>query len=202
VLFPLARYTKPEVRALAHKWGLPTAQREESMGICFVGEKRRFDDFLAQYLPPRPGSIVDLSTGKVLGMHRGLWSYTIGQNARIGGMAEKMFVAKKNVEKNEIYVVPGHNHPALFRKGIIVSKWQWVWGDSIPSGINHESGFRGRVKFRYRMEDIPCTVRSTGPENSVHITFDEPQKDVAPGQVAAVYDADWCLGCGSISEVY
>lgn len=97
------------------------------MGICFVGEKRRFDSFIcehsstfvhsvrsrrycwneAQYIQPKPGPIIELETGRTLGTHDGLWTFTIGQNARIPGCSRKMFVSKKNVEKNEIYVVPG-----------------------------------------------------------------------------------------------
>ena len=123
-LFPLAPYKKFEVREMAKKWGLPTAAREESMGICFVGEKRRFDNFIcrfrsiavpellinfiaAQYIPPKRGPIIDMTTGKTVGRHDGLFSLTIGQNAGVAGMPTKMFVAKKDAKENTIYVVPG-----------------------------------------------------------------------------------------------
>ena len=125
-VFPLAPYTKTEIRELAHKADLPTASRPESMGICFVGQKRKFDDFLcqpllqlsvqhifthflssAQYISPRPGLIQELGTDRVLGRHQGLWNYTIGQNARIPGLAQKAFVARKDLQQNTVYVVGG-----------------------------------------------------------------------------------------------
>ena len=128
-LFPLGDMTKLEVRTLAKEHNLPTAERSESMGLCFIGEKSRFSDFiclflfwcslrheiyfyflsraLASYLPPNPGPIVDLQNEECIGEHSGIWSFTIGQNVRIGGMPQRMFVAKKDVSKNIIYVVPG-----------------------------------------------------------------------------------------------
>jgi len=122
-IFPLGHLLKNEVRELALKHKLPTAQREESMGLCFVGEKRRFNDFLcmfpilterqlsfsrpsAQYLRSTPGQIVDLA-GNVLASHNGLWQYTLGQGAKICGQPEKMFVASKISATNQIVVVPG-----------------------------------------------------------------------------------------------
>jgi len=206
VIFPLAPFRKSEVRAMAHKWGLPTAQREESMGICFVGEKRRFDDFISQYVTPAPGPIIDLQTGKTLGTHRGLWSCTIGQGARIRGMPQKMFVVKKDIQNNEIYVVPGSDNPALYCQNIIASNWQWIWRNHPPPGIDSERGFQGRIQFRHRMLDVSCTVKRPScchrgqSDETMHIRFDEPQKAVAPGQIATVWDGNWCLGCGTITE--
>ncbi|EED82467.1 predicted protein [Postia placenta Mad-698-R] len=196
-IFPLAPFAKTEVRAMAKKWELPTAQRAESMGICFVGEKRRFDGFLSQYITPRQGPIIDLQTGKQLGTHTGLWTYTIGQNARLPGMPERMFVAKKDAERNEIYVVPSSTHPALYSRSLIASAWQWIWRDHPPGGIDDELGFHGRVQYRHRMLDAPATIQRRG--HTIHITFEEPQQSVAPGQIAAVWDGDWCLGSGIIT---
>jgi tRNA U34 2-thiouridine synthase MnmA/TrmU len=105
-LFPLGDLQKPYVRELARRANLPTAERAESMGICFVGEKRRFSEFVTQYVPPRPGNIVSWK-GETVGTHNGLWTYTIGEGARLGGMKEKWFVARKDIAQNEIVVVPG-----------------------------------------------------------------------------------------------
>ncbi|KAI0093783.1 tRNA-specific 2-thiouridylase [Irpex rosettiformis] len=197
-LFPLAPYTKPEVREKAREWGLPTAERGESMGICFVGQKRRFSDFISQYISPKPGPIIHAINGKVLGTHNGLWTYTIGQNARIPGLVEKMFVSGKDSSKNKIYVVNGSNHPLLYKSRIFAQDWQWIWADSPPVALMLPGGLRARVQFRHRMVDVACTVRSGHEDGSIEIDFDEKQKAVAPGQVAAVYDGDWCLGCGMI----
>lgn len=125
-LFPIGDLTKPEVRELAKKHNLPTAERAESMGLCFIGEKAKFSDFIcacpdsdschqgssfhsltAAYIPPNPGRIIDMTSGAVIGKHNGLWQYTIGENARLGGMVRRMFVAHKDIDTNTVYAVPG-----------------------------------------------------------------------------------------------
>ena len=125
-LFPIGNYTKSQVRELAYQYKLFTVMREESMGVCFVGERRKFHDFLctplqfvrtlpshlpihflAQYIPPNHGPILHLTTGEQVGVHRGLWTFTIGQGAKVPGMSQKMYVARKDVINNTIYVVHG-----------------------------------------------------------------------------------------------
>ncbi|PSR77576.1 hypothetical protein PHLCEN_2v7766 [Hermanssonia centrifuga] len=197
-LFPLASFTKQQVREKAHEWNLPTAAREESMGICFVGEKRRFHEFISQYIPPKPGNII--ASGKVVGVHQGLWQYTIGQNTRIRGMSQKMFVSHKDLLNNEIHVVAGGEHRALYRKGIVAKDWKWIWTDAAPAGIDAPEGFHALMQFRHRMLDVGCIVRRGKSEDTVVIEFEEPQKGVAPGQVAALWDGTWCLGCGVIES--
>ncbi|KAI0693356.1 tRNA-specific 2-thiouridylase [Cytidiella melzeri] len=197
-LFPLADHSKPEVREMARKWALSTAERGESMGICFVGQKRRFSDFISQYISPKSGSIINATTRKVLGSHNGIWAYTIGQNARIPGLAQKMFVSGKDASRNEILVVEGSNHPQLYKSKIMMHDWRWIWADSPPAAIMQPEGFKARVQFRHRMADVACTVRRRQRDGLIEIQFDEDQKAIAPGQVAAVYDGDWCLGSGTI----
>jgi tRNA-specific 2-thiouridylase len=123
-LFPLQNIPKTEVRELAKKYALPTAERPESMGLCFVGERRRFNDFLGellshydgcthdaltdlkgQYIPPKAGTVVDLDSGKVVGKHEGLWRYTIGAGAKVPGMPQRTFVAKKDLQSNTLFIV-------------------------------------------------------------------------------------------------
>jgi len=126
MVLPLAEITKPWVRRLAEFYGLSTAEREESMGLCFVGERSNFGDFICEYrflaqimrdltivaqyasAPKMQGYLVD-TEGHRLGEHKGLWHYTIGQGARLGGMVEPYFVARKGVGEsgNDILVVPG-----------------------------------------------------------------------------------------------
>ena len=123
-LFPLADISKTQVREIARSAGLHNAYREESMGLCFVGERRRFNDFLGmslerresgfffetnmffggEYVTPRPGPILEIDTNVPLGRHNGLWTYTIGQGARLPGLATRLFVASKDHRKNAIYV--------------------------------------------------------------------------------------------------
>ncbi|KAI0759510.1 tRNA 5-methylaminomethyl-2-thiouridylate-methyltransferase [Irpex lacteus] len=195
-LFPLAPYTKPEVREKAREWGLPTAEREESMGICFVGQKRRFSDFIVSLSPvyiAQAWSYIHATKGKVLGTHN-------GQNARIPGLAQKVFVSGKDPARNEIFVVEGSDHPLLYKSNIIVRDWRWMWPDSPPGAIMQPEGFKARVQFRHRMADVGCTVWRGKEEGMLEIEFDEDQKAVAPGQVAALYDGDWCLGSGTIMQ--
>ena len=130
-LFPLGELTKADVRKIAEAASLPTAQRDESMGICFVGQKRKFNEFLCvytslrpvffplppfalrlwplavDYLEPKPGPIYELGTGKPIGTHKGLWTYTIGQGARLPGLSGRYFIASKNKKMNAIYAVNG-----------------------------------------------------------------------------------------------
>ncbi|KAM6500137.1 tRNA-specific 2-thiouridylase [Amanita muscaria] len=198
-LFPLGHLTKPEVRKLAKKYQLPTAERSESMGICFVGEKTKFSKFLSSYIPTNPGPIYDISTNKLLGQHAGLWNYTIGENARIGGMPARMFVTRKDSTSNAIYVAPGTENSALYCTSISVANYRWIWADEAPEAISASPGFRARIMYRYRMSDVPCTVFIQGDPSNLLIKFNEPQKAVSPGQVAALWDGDWCLGCGIIA---
>jgi len=196
-LFPIGHLTKPEVRELATRYSLPTASRSESMGICFVGEKGHFNQFLSQYIPPKPGRIVD-TKGKDLGAHRGLWMYTIGQGARIPGLTTKLFVARKNAAANELVVAPS-DHPSLFCTSVFVSSWHWIWDDHPPSSVDSPTGLRASVQIRHRMSEVPCTIfRRKG--GVFEIRFEQPEQGVAPGQIAVVWDGEWCLGSGKIVD--
>ncbi|THU87256.1 5-methylaminomethyl-2-thiouridylate-methyltransferase [Dendrothele bispora CBS 962.96] len=197
-LFPLGSLTKVEVRKLARQYHIETAERPESMGLCFVGERGKFSDFLSSYIPFNPGPIIDLTTGTEIATHQGLWGYTIGQKARIPGMLQKMFVARKEHLSNTVYVVPGGNHEALYMDVVNSRDWAWIWRDSPPQEVFSDSGLRALVKVRHRAKNTPCTVHQD-PNGHVTITIDEPQKGVSPGQVAAIWRDDWCLGCGTIT---
>ncbi|KIK69512.1 hypothetical protein GYMLUDRAFT_186565 [Collybiopsis luxurians FD-317 M1] len=197
-LFPLGDLTKVQVRELARSYQLETAERPESMGLCFVGEKGKFSKFLNSYIPSNPGPIVDYTTGNVIGEHQGLWTYTIGEKAKIAGQPFKTFVAHKDPIENTIYVVPGSNHQALLLHRVICKDWKWIWSDSPPPGIMDPEGFRAAVKVRHRMENQPCTVK-VSRDGTIEIISDDPLRGVSPGQVAALWDGDWCLGCGIIS---
>ena len=134
----------------------------------------RAQTFSAQYIVPKPGPIVDMTTGKQASVHQGLWSYTIGQGAKISGMPQRMFVAKKDPETNTIFVVPGayvvplvylaiclvfdRDHPALFVESIRVRDFRWIWADDEPRAVSLPSGLEARVKYRHCMTDVPCTV--------------------------------------------
>jgi len=168
------------------------------MGLCFVGERKKFSEFISQYIVAKPGPIVDMTTGKEVGVHQGLWSYTIGQGAKICGMPQRMFAAKKDLETNTIFVVPGADHPALYVDGIRVRDFRWIWADAEPREVSQPCGLDVRVRYRHRMTDVPCTVHRDA--RGLHVAFRTPQKGIASGQIAAIYSGDWCMGCGVIDE--
>jgi tRNA-specific 2-thiouridylase len=198
-LFPLANFSKTQVREIAQSAGFHNASREESMGLCFVGERRRFNDFLGEYVTPRPGPILEIDTNVPLGQHNGLWTYTIGQGARLPGLATRLFIARKDYQKNTMYVALP-DHPALFTSNVVSNNFSWIWRDAPPTSAFTPKGFRASVQIRHRMATVPVTVRQRWTTNAVQITFDEPHKAVAQGQVAVLYDGDHCLGCGTIDE--
>ncbi|KIM62049.1 hypothetical protein SCLCIDRAFT_15904 [Scleroderma citrinum Foug A] len=194
-LFPLGELQKTQVRCLAAESGLPTAVKEESMGICFVGERRKFSDFLSQYIPPNPGPIIDMTTCQQIATHEGLWNYTIGQGAKVRGCKTRMFVAKKDPKENAVFVVPGSFHPALYVNTIHVENFSWIWTDSFPDDLQ-TCGMKAQIKYRHCMECEGCVVYRN--EHGLRIMLDAPQKGIAAGQVATLYLGDWCLGCGII----
>ncbi|KAF9014244.1 5-methylaminomethyl-2-thiouridylate-methyltransferase [Cyathus striatus] len=191
-LFPLSELIKPEIRNLAREHGLHNAERRDSVGICFVGEKRNFRGFLSNYLTPTPGPIYDVVSGKIIAQHQGLWNFTIGENARLPGLPEKVFVARKNLEDNSIH------HEMLYMTTVYVPTFNWIWQDSPPVGLDSPEGIRLKAMHNYRTKAVDCTV--TRSDGGLLIIPDEPQRAVTPGQVAVLYDGDWCLGCGIIAE--
>ena len=198
-LFPVGELEKPEVRKIAEQQGLITADKKDSTGICFIGE-RKFKDFLQKYLPAQPGDI-ETPEGEVIGKHEGLMYHTLGQRKGllIGGLKEyndqPWFVVDKDVERNVLIVGQGKNHPLLFSNGLIAGQLNWV------DHKGPQQKCKLTVKTRYRQEDIPCTVYPDVENGSIKVNFDEPQRAVTPGQSAVFYDGEVCLG-GGIIESY
>jgi tRNA-specific 2-thiouridylase len=195
VLFPLGDKTKGEVRALARRAGLRVADKRDSTGICFIGE-RPFGAFLSAYLEPNPGPIVTLE-GEVVGEHQGLQFYTLGQRKGIGigGLASAgnspWYVAGKRLADNELVVVQGHDHPALFSDWIEIGPVNWIGPE--PAKSRAGTGLRCEAKTRYRQPGQPCTLAGDG-HGATRVAFDRPQRAVAPGQSAVFYIGDRCLG--------
>lgn len=197
VLFPLGELTKPEVRDIAREAGLPVFDKPDSTGICFIGE-RPFREFLARYIPTSPGDIVT-DTGEAIGRHRGLAFYTLGQRGglEIGGRAghdeQPWYVAGKNLARNELLAVQGHDHPLLVSRWLLTGPCNWL--DEEPAG----SEFAAQIKVRHRQADQRC-VASMRCDGSLEVRFEEPQRAVTPGQFAVFYDGDRCLGGGVIER--
>lgn len=195
VLFPVGELQKSEVREIAKKYNLVTADKKDSTGICFIGE-RNFNDFLSKYLPAKTGKMVDIETGRVMGNHEGLMYHTIGQRKGlgIGGDGEAWFVCGKDLEKNELLVCQGSKNEHLFSNKLIASEFSTILKDF------EKKDFEGVAKFRYRQKDIPVKVKFID-DNTVEVNYDHI-KSVTPGQAAVFYDGEICIGSAIIDEVY
>ncbi|MGE4241317.1 tRNA 2-thiouridine(34) synthase MnmA [Ramlibacter sp.] len=201
-LFPVGEIRKSEVRRIAAEIGLPNAKKKDSTGICFIGE-RPFREFLNRYIAKEPGPIKD-ERGRTIGRHEGLSFYTLGQRQGlgIGGVKEKgaqrgggehapWFVARKDMAKNTLHVVQGHDHPWLLSSSLNADDASWIAGEPPPAGAC-------AAKTRYRQADAACTL--SGAQGArFRLDFTEPQWAVTPGQSAVVYDGEVCLGGGVIS---
>jgi tRNA-specific 2-thiouridylase len=195
-LFPLGDLPKPKVRELARQAGIPVAEKKDSTGICFIGE-RPFREFLQRYMPIQPGDMVT-PEGKVMGRHQGLMFHTLGQRKGlgIGGVkggeeGEPWFVAGKNLARNELIVVQGHDHPLLKTRELTATDLSWLVA---PPQVDQ----RYTAKTRYRQQDAACMVAWRDAE-TLRLHFDEPQWAVTPGQSVVLYDGAVCLGGGVIA---
>ncbi|MBA4142337.1 MAG: tRNA 2-thiouridine(34) synthase MnmA [Nitrosospira sp.] len=196
-LFPIGHLYKRDVRKIARDWGLPNFSKKDSTGICFIGE-RPFREFLSRYLPDEPGEI-QTPAGIVMGKHDGLMYYTIGQRHGLGiggirgGEGEPWFVSNKDVARNILTVVQGHDYPDLFRTSLIANDLAWI------SGRAPHCNWVYGGKVRYRQPDAPCVIAHVD-ETKCRIEFAQPQWAVAPGQSVVVYESNVCLGGGVITD--
>ena len=196
-LMPLGELHKPEVRALARAAGLPVADKRDSTGICFIGE-RPFRDFLAQYIGHTPGPI-RTDGGEEIGTHVGLPFYTLGQRGgigvggRAGGSGAPWYVVGKDPARNLLIVAQGEDHPALFTTGLTVRKPNWLCAASEAQAADIT------VRLRYRQPDQEATLTALDG-GDIRIVPRLPQRAVTPGQSAVIYRASRCLGGGVITR--
>ncbi len=192
VLFPVGHLPKKRVRELATRFNLATSEKKDSTGVCFIGE-RDFKAFLSQYISAQRGDFVDLQ-GRVLGPHDGACFYTFGQRKGlgVGGPGGPWFVAKKDQATNQVTLVEGENHPALFCDELWAQTPAWIHGGpAFPARL--------KAKVRYRQQDQDCTVILD--QGRLNVRFDIPQRAVTPGQSVVFYDGAECLGGAVIAEV-
>lgn len=191
VIFPLSSFYKHEVRKVALEQNLSTANKKDSVGICFIG-KRNFKAFLSRYIPPKKGVIVNFNTNEVVGEHDGVFYYTIGQRKglRIGGKGPAWFVVNKDISSNVLYVVQGENNPALYKKFLRAKELNWFLNIKFP--------LKCTAKIRYRSEDTPCLVLEE--KDGVKVIFETPQKAITPSQAIVFYKNEICLGGGIIQD--
>ena len=192
VLFPVGEMEKSEVRKIAHEYDLITADKKDSTGICFIGE-RNFKKFLENYLPNNPGDIVNVDTGEVLGKHIGLMYYTIGQRRglNVGGTKDRLFVCKKDLDKNILYVAIGDENKYLMSYACEIEKVNLL--DDLPS--------KCMAKFRYRQADNEVYTEKLENGN-ILVKYPQGVKAVTEGQACVLYNGDECLGGGIIKTVY
>ena len=252
VLFPLGDYFKKEedslssttttnthselssrptttVRDLAHHFQLPTADKRESMGICFIGKRRRWKDFVQEYMPPQESLVdfCDIETGRVLSssMEGPPTLYAIGRGAQLGGMAERYFVCgydddhddddddddentkndnDQQTTKHRVWVCPGTHHPALYADWFTVRDLQWVHPYTIPHFMLEQGGvLHCHCRIRHLQPLMDCAVTYNCESNEYTIRMvDQPLRGISPGQVLALYVADGlvCLGGGTIQR--
>ncbi|WP_106829306.1 tRNA 2-thiouridine(34) synthase MnmA [Parabacteroides pacaensis] len=194
LMFPIGHLLKSEVREIAASEHLPSAARKDSQGICFLG-KINYNDFIERYLGKRPGKIVELETGKVLGKHNGYWFHTIGQRKGLGLSGGPWFVIKKDIRRNIIYVSNGYDVETQYGTVIPMQGFDFItedpWGD-----------FEGEKKIAFKIRHTPeFTFGKIRKKGDLYvIDSEEKVQGIAPGQFGVVYDKDChlCYGSGMI----
>ncbi len=206
-IFPVGEYKKSEVRKIAKEFSLPTADKKDSQGICFVG-KIGMKEFLKKYIKANPGNVLNLD-GDVVGRHDGAVFYTIGQRRGFtiinkGTDDKPMYVVEKNIKANTIIVSPQESHEVAssqsfgIRNEVIINKVNWI-------NEEPEEDKKYQCRFRHLQELKVCKVRKFAPShglglkvNEYEIKFEKPQVGIAPGQSLVLYDGEVCLGGGII----
>ncbi len=223
-LFPIGELLKSEVRDIAKKNNLVTAEKKDSQGLCFIG-KVHLPDFLQQRLQPKKGKVIEIfaddhqfqngnhtddlvslskpfeyapTMGKVAGEHNGAHYYTIGQRKglNIGGYPKPLFIIGTDTETNTIYMGQGEDHPGLYRKGLFIPNEDehWIRPD-LKLEIGESKKYQARIRYRQNLE--ACTLHKEA--HGLYIIFDEAQKSITPGQFAAWYEDEELVGSGVIS---
>lgn len=223
-LFPIGELLKPEVRAIAKKASLATADKKDSQGLCFVG-KVHLPDFLQQKLEPKKGKVIEVPSnaqafvngfaeddltgltqayefhpdlGKEVGEHNGAHYYTIGQRRglNIGGYEKPLFVIGTDTQRNVIYTGSGDNHPGLYRKGLFIPNADEHWiREDLKMYEGETRKYDARIRYRQPLE--PCVLHKK--EDGLYVIFDRPQRGVTPGQFTAWYQEDELIGSGVIN---
>lgn len=220
-LFPIGELQKKEVRALAAKHGLVTADKRDSQGLCFIG-KVKLPDFLQQKLRVKEGRIIQIpdeaqvyieprntlaelsapfryspEMGKDIGLHKGAHFFTIGQRKglQVGGMKEPLFVIGTDVENNIVYTGMGEFHPGLYRQSLFIPNKDIHWVNPLHQTKPGETkAFKCRIRYRQELMDVVLNHEMEG----LYLRFDEPVRGITPGQFAAWYQGDELVGSGVI----
>ena len=182
LMFPIGHLMKSDVRAIAHEAGLPSADRKDSQGICFLG-KINYNDFIKRYLGEREGEIVELESGKVLGTHKGYWFHTIGQRKGLYLSGGPWFVVRKDIENNVLYVSQGYDPREQYGDRITLMGFHPLAPVELPLPMEV------KFKIRHTPEFHPGRLVQL-PDGLVQIESGELIQGIAAGQYATIYDAD------------
>jgi tRNA-uridine 2-sulfurtransferase len=192
-LMPIGEFTKPEVRELARKYGLATAEKKDSQGICFVG-KVGIKDFLRQYVTTEPGNIIDKNSGAIIGRHEGAIFYTFGQRQGLGvGGGLPYYVVGKDMQKNEVYVTTDLNDKGMWRDELLLSGVHWINQPANPVA-------KYTVRTRYRADLIDIKKLEITDDGSLKIKLKDEVRAITPGQSAVIYNNNVVTGSGIVVE--
>ncbi|MBR2678234.1 MAG: tRNA 2-thiouridine(34) synthase MnmA [Bacilli bacterium] len=190
IIFPLEGMSKDKVREIANEYGLVNANKKDSFDVCFI--KGTFNDYISENAKSISGDVVDIDTNEIIGKHKGLMYYTIGQRRGldIGGTSDRMFVVGKDIEKNILYICIGDDNDYLISDSCLIENVNYLGDEKVTNCT---------AKFRYRMEDVPVELEYLD-DNKMLVKY-SGIKRVTPGQACVLYDKDQCLGGGIITEV-
>jgi tRNA (5-methylaminomethyl-2-thiouridylate)-methyltransferase len=189
-LFPIGHLPKEEVRALARSYNLPTKDRKDSQGICFLG-KLKFSEFIRYHIGDTLGEIIEHETGKKLGEHQGFWYYTIGQRQGLGLAGGPWYVVAKDIKRNQVQVSRSYHADDKPRNTFIVTQLHWIGG---KKPITQEL----KVKLRHGAHQHACTLQLI-EDDCGNVTLATRDQGIAPGQFAVFYQDDVCIGAGVIA---
>ncbi|XP_067929231.1 mitochondrial tRNA-specific 2-thiouridylase 1-like [Watersipora subatra] len=199
-MFPIGDFLKQDVRRLARLCHLnKIANKRESFGLCFVGE-RNFSEFINEYVSTPPGDMVDVDTGKSVSTHNGIHNWTVGQRAHIQGQRTRYYVCEIDAKSNIIYMAAGRYHPARHSLTITCGQLHWL-SEKHKRCFEEKRVLICQVRTRHRAEIIPCNVCGTNDPNKVIVEPAQPINGlVAPGQFSVFYDGLECIGSAPIIE--
>jgi len=194
LMFPIGDLMKNEVRDIALKAELPSAKRQDSQGICFLG-KVNYNDFIRRYLGEKPGPVVELETGKILGKHNGYWFHTVGQRKGLGLSGGPWYVIKKDVDANIIYASKGYDVETQYGYELTMHDFHFITDNPWENNLNE---IDVTFKIRHTPDFTPGKLIFT--PNGVHLQSSEKIQGIAPGQFGVIYDKDSniCIGSGEI----
>ncbi len=203
--FPIGHLPKAEVRAIAEREHLSAAHRKDSQGICFLG-KINYNDYIRKFLGEKPGQVIDRATGRVLGMHRGLWFHTIGQRKGLGFGGGPWFVVEKDMERNILWVVNGYEPADSYADHFCAAAPHWLTVNPFEKAeecCHQQDGQHPALSMSLKIRHTPDFTDATVtqlPDGRLDIRTAHPLQGVAPGQFCVLYDVQHhrCYGSGEI----